>query len=131
MKLYLVLMGVGLVLTFLQIFIGGSSTIVSSIIGAIISLYLFMCVYSLYQKTKIARANAGTEYSQHPANLYPAQSGMIYSTQATNNGGMIYNHQNQAHYPGPMYPNQQPSYPGFVNTLNPNNSGTVETGGKV
>jgi hypothetical protein len=49
MKLFLILMIIGLVLSFLQIFTIGAAGIASAIIGAIIAAYFFICIYSLYK----------------------------------------------------------------------------------
>jgi hypothetical protein len=52
MKLYLILMGIGVVLSFLQIVTIGTQGIVGAILSAVVSAYFFICIYSLYQATK-------------------------------------------------------------------------------
>lgn len=48
MKLYMYLMAIGTILSFLQIVGGGVGGIAGALIGAIIAAYLFICIYSLY-----------------------------------------------------------------------------------
>ena len=52
MKLYLILMGIGVILSFLQIITVGVPGIASAIISAIIASYFFICIYSLYKSVK-------------------------------------------------------------------------------
>jgi len=57
--MYMVLMGVGVVLSFLQIFTSVYSfqAISQAVISAAVSAYLFICIYSLYEKVKTERMN--------------------------------------------------------------------------
>ena len=52
MKPYLTLMGIGIVLSFLQIVTVGVPGIASVVISAIIASYFFICIYSLYKSVK-------------------------------------------------------------------------------
>ena len=52
MKLFFVLMGIGVVLSFLQIVAFGVAGIASAIISAIIAAYFFICIYSLRESVK-------------------------------------------------------------------------------
>jgi hypothetical protein len=49
MKLFLILMLIGLILSFLQIITIGLAGIASAIISCIIVGYFFICIYSLYK----------------------------------------------------------------------------------
>jgi len=57
MKLYMIIMAIGVVMSFLQIFTIGVNAIASAIIGSIISAYFFICIYSLYEKVKAEKLN--------------------------------------------------------------------------
>lgn len=65
MKLYMIIMAIGVVMSFLQIFTGGVSAIASAIVGAIVSAYFFICIYSLYEKVKAEKINPAP-YGGHP-----------------------------------------------------------------
>ncbi|KAG5676291.1 hypothetical protein PVAND_006139 [Polypedilum vanderplanki] len=57
----LVIMGIGVVFSFLNLITDATAgTIVSSIIGAIIQVYFLVCIYSLYAKIKNENENLGT-----------------------------------------------------------------------
>ena len=60
MKLYLILMGIGVILSFLQIVTVGVPGIASAIISAMIAAYFFICIYSLYESVKSGAT--GTAY---------------------------------------------------------------------
>lgn len=52
MTLFLILMAVGVILSFLQIFMVGLAGIGGAIFWAIVSAYIFICIYSLYEMLK-------------------------------------------------------------------------------
>lgn len=56
----MILMGIGVVLSFLQIITSGWSGIAGAIIGAIVSAYLFICIYSMYKMFKDEKAQRQT-----------------------------------------------------------------------
>jgi prepilin signal peptidase PulO-like enzyme (type II secretory pathway) len=58
MKLYLILMAVGVVLSLLQIVTSGWAGLATAIIQAVIQAYFFICIYSLYQMIKGDGGNA-------------------------------------------------------------------------
>jgi hypothetical protein len=58
MKLYMVIMAVGVVLSLLQIFTSGWSGLGFAILQAVIQAYFFICIYSLYQSIKGGGGNA-------------------------------------------------------------------------
>lgn len=53
MKLYLVLMAIGVILSFLQILTTSIYTILGAIFSAAIAVYFFICIYSLYESVKV------------------------------------------------------------------------------
>lgn len=55
MKPYLILMAIGVILSFFQIITIGVAGIAGAIIGAIIGVYFFICIYSLSEMVKGGR----------------------------------------------------------------------------
>lgn len=62
----MIVMAMGVVISFIQIFTIGTSGIAGAIIGAIFSAYFFICIYSLYEKIK-AETNS-RQQQPHMAN---------------------------------------------------------------
>lgn len=52
----MILMAIGVILQFLQVLTAGWATFFSALFFALLSLYWFICIYSLYSKVK----NEGT-----------------------------------------------------------------------
>lgn len=52
MVLFLIFMAVGVVIQFVQVIAAGWAVLASAIFGALLSLYFFLCIYSLYALIK-------------------------------------------------------------------------------
>jgi fatty-acid desaturase len=52
MVLFMLIMAIGVVLQFLQVLVSGWATFISGLFFACLSLYWFLCIYSLYHKIK-------------------------------------------------------------------------------
>lgn len=62
----MILLGIGVVMSFLQLFTVKYATgIPSAIVGVIISAYFFICVYSLYDKLKAEKTQLPEAAQMH------------------------------------------------------------------
>lgn len=67
--LFMILMGVGVIVSFIQVFQLGFLFLIPSLLAAVCSIYFFVCIYSLYQVLKAERMDK-LEPDQHPGVNY-------------------------------------------------------------
>lgn len=60
MMLFMIIMAIGVILQFLQVLAAGWATFISALFMACVSLYWFICIYSLYDKI---RSEKGVSYA--------------------------------------------------------------------
>lgn len=53
MELFLILMAIGVIISFLQIIPSGLAGVFGAIFWALVYAYFFICIYSLYQLVKV------------------------------------------------------------------------------
>lgn len=58
MVLFMIIMAIGVLFQFLQVFTAGLATLISAIFLAAMSFYWFLCIYSLYSKLKSGHISA-------------------------------------------------------------------------
>jgi hypothetical protein len=52
MKFYLILMAIGVIISFINVITAGWAGLAGAILSAIIEAYFFICIYSLYDLVK-------------------------------------------------------------------------------
>jgi hypothetical protein len=55
MMLFMILMAIGVILQFIQVLGAGWATLISGIFFACLSLYWFICIYSLYDNIRAGK----------------------------------------------------------------------------